>query len=270
MARRRRDTSEVSCVIKYLVFGFNVVFWLIGGAVAAVGIWAWSEKEMFQNIGKITSIPVDPALIFIIVGGIMFLIGFTGCVGALRENTCLLLIFCVSVGIIFFAQLAVGILGFIYRDWFKTQIETQMQTIIVQYRDDPDLQNLIDWVQDSWLKCCGVTGPQDWESNIYFNCSSPSREKCGVPFSCCQPVDGGEGIVNRQCGYDTRDPDLKTLKASALVYNKGCIEAGEAWLQANLIPVAGVAVGIALLQILGICFAQNLRSDILAQKSKWR
>ena len=26
----------------------------------------------------------------------------------------------------------------------------------------------------------------DWEKNIYFNCSSPSTEKCGVPFSCCK------------------------------------------------------------------------------------
>ena len=31
MARRsRRDTTEVSCVIKYLVFGFNIIFWVSG------------------------------------------------------------------------------------------------------------------------------------------------------------------------------------------------------------------------------------------------
>lgn len=49
----------------------------------------------------------------------------------------------------------------------------------------------------------------------------------------------------------------------------GCIPAGEKWLETNLIPVAGAAVGVALLQILGICFAQNLRSDIQSQKAKW-
>ena len=33
----------------------------------------------------------DPALLFVLVGVFMFLIGFAGCVGSLRENTCLLL-----------------------------------------------------------------------------------------------------------------------------------------------------------------------------------
>ena len=28
MPPRRRDRTEVSCVIKYLVFGFNVIFWV--------------------------------------------------------------------------------------------------------------------------------------------------------------------------------------------------------------------------------------------------
>lgn len=36
-------------------------------------------------------------------------------------------------------------------------------------------------------ECCGAFGADDWNLNIYFNCtdSNPSREKCGVPFSCC-------------------------------------------------------------------------------------
>lgn len=35
--------------------------------------------------------------------------------------------------------------------------------------------------------CCGARGPNDWNLNIYFNCTdlNPSRERCGVPFSCC-------------------------------------------------------------------------------------
>jgi len=54
-----------------------------------------------------------------------------------------------------------------------------------------------------------------------------------------------------------------------IINDKGCLPAGEEWLERNLLVVAGVAVGVAFLQILGICFAQNLRADIFAQKSKW-
>lgn len=39
----------------------------------------------------------------------------------------------------------------------------------------------------SQWSCCGARGPNDWNLNIYFNCTdlNPSRERCGVPFSCC-------------------------------------------------------------------------------------
>lgn len=39
------------------------------------------------------------------------------------------------------------------------------------------------------LQCCGIESPDDWDQNVYFNCSSKSvgsREACGVPFSCCK------------------------------------------------------------------------------------
>ena len=61
--------------------------------------------------------------------------------------------------------------------------------MIQSYRDDPDLQNMIDWIQRDWLHCCGVNNYRNWESNIYFNCSSKlvgSVEACGVPASCCR------------------------------------------------------------------------------------
>lgn len=53
----------------------------------AVGFWAWTEKDVFNNISKVTTIALDPAFILICSGTITFIIGFTGCVGALRENT---------------------------------------------------------------------------------------------------------------------------------------------------------------------------------------
>ena len=62
--------------------------------MAAIGIYAWIEKETFDNFGRLTmggALFFDPALLFVLVGIFMFCIGFAGCVGSLRENTGLLL-----------------------------------------------------------------------------------------------------------------------------------------------------------------------------------
>ncbi|XP_005096507.1 tetraspanin-17 [Aplysia californica] len=265
--RSRRDRTEVSCCIKYLMFGFNVLFWVVGLMLLTIGMWAWAEKDVFANVTQLTNITLDPALIFIVVGMSMFSMSFTGCIGALRENTCLLLFFMISLGIIFLMELLIGILGFVYKDWVRDQIQSQVKNMIIKYRDDLDLKNLVDWVQQDWLSCCGVQSYKDWELNIYFNCSSPGVEACGVPFSCCKPNSAQE-LINRHCGFDMMKVE-HDFDRGTKIYTVGCILSGEKWLEINLIPVAGVAVGVALLQILGICFAQNLRSDIHAQRAKW-
>ncbi|BFZ17784.1 hypothetical protein BsWGS_20823 [Bradybaena similaris] len=265
--RSRKDRTEVSCCVKYLMFGFNVLFWAIGIMLLAVGLWAWSEKEVFQNVSRLTNIALDPALLFIVVGTSMFFMSFTGCVGALRENTCLLMFFMISLGIIFITELLTGILGFVYKDWVKDSIHSQVKNMIVNYRDDLDLKNLVDWVQQDWLSCCGVQGYRDWESNIYFNCTSPGVEACGVPYSCCKP-DSQEELRNRHCGFEMMKVE-HDLDRGIKIHTTGCIPAGERWLESNLILVAGIAVALALLQIFGICFAQNLRRDIQAQRAKW-
>lgn len=130
--------------------------------------------------------------------------------------------FSVFLGIIFFLELTAGVLAFVFKDWIKDQLNFFINNNIRAYRDDIDLQNLIDFTQEyvsmcflksavpnppwCWLhlgsstpvfssvsaftlkwECCGAFGADDWNLNIYFNCtdSNPSREKCGVPFSCC-------------------------------------------------------------------------------------
>uniref|UniRef100_A0A9L0JZ53 Tetraspanin 14 n=1 Tax=Equus asinus TaxID=9793 RepID=A0A9L0JZ53_EQUAS len=117
-----------------------------------------------------------------------------------------------------------------------------------------------------WNQCCGAYGPEDWDLNVYFNCSgaSYSREKCGVPFSCCVP-DPAQKVVNTQCGYDVRT-QLKG-KWEESIFTKGCIPALEGWLPRNIYIVAGVFIAISLLQIFGIFLARTLISDIEAVKA---
>ncbi|KAM9794953.1 tetraspanin-17 [Neosynchiropus ocellatus] len=270
MSKKQRQYrgAEVSCCVKYSLFGFNIVFWLLGAAFLAIGLWAWSEKGVLANLQAITDLRgFDPVWLFIVVGAVMFILGFAGCIGALRENTSLLKFFSVFLGLIFFLELTAGVLAFVFKDWIKEQLNIFLNNNVKAYRDDIDLQNLIDFAQ-KYFSCCGAHGPNDWNLNIYFNCtdSNPSRERCGVPFSCCVK-DPAEDVINRQCGYDVRNRKEQDWRDD--IYTKGCVAQFEKWLQDNLIIIAGVFVGIALLQIFGICLAQNLVSDIKAIKANW-
>lgn len=270
LSRFRRDRTEVSVIIKYFLFGFNVIFWLIGCTLIAIGIWAVTEKSNASNIYQLTNSVFDPVSLLLVAGCIIFVIGFFGCVGALRENSIMLILYMICLGIIFLLLVAAAILAFACKDWLKEQIiASSLRDIIPKYRDDPDLQNLIDWVQSEWLLCCGMNSYSDWDLNIYFNCSSPGAEACGVPFSCCVP-DPLAAIQNIQCGYKARSPNAADApQMRSVIYTKGCAEAGDDWFRQYIIPIAGSVVGIAVIQILGICFAWNLFFDIKAQKSKW-
>ncbi|KAH8342774.1 hypothetical protein KR084_012817 [Drosophila pseudotakahashii] len=305
----RRETSEISCCLKYLLFASNVILWLSALVVLSVGIWAWSEKDMFRNITRLHFIALDPAFVLIILGGVTFLLGFMGSVGALRENTCLLAAYAIFLSVLLFAEIGFCAVAFVLKDkgWIKDQATEGLKAFIRHYREDADQQNLIDWIQEDWLQCCGIDGPKDWDSNNYFNCSSiaiGSREACGVPFSCCRRRPH-ELIKNKQCGYDVRKEGypvdrnihergclragedwleahlisvaiccvallvLQGMELSKIIYEKGCVQAGEEWMEHNLIIISTAVIVVMFLQILGICFAQNLRADIYTQKSKW-
>ncbi|XP_037731846.1 tetraspanin-17 isoform X10 [Drosophila subpulchrella] len=210
----RRETSEISCCLKYLLFASNVVLWLSALLVLSVGIWAWSEKDMFRNITRLHFIALDPAFVLIILGGVTFLLGFMGSVGALRENTCLLAAYAIFLSVLLIAEIGFCAVAFVLKDkgWIKNQATEGLKAFIRHYREDADQQNLIDWIQEDWLQCCGVDGPKDWDSNNYFNCSSiaiGSREACGVPFSCCRRRPH-EQIKIKQCGYDVRKDGYQT------------------------------------------------------------
>ncbi|XP_034634740.1 tetraspanin-17 [Trachemys scripta elegans] len=164
-------------------------------------------------------------------------------------------------------QLAAGVLAFVFQDCLKLFIISNVWAC----RGDLDLQNLIDFAQEFW-SCCGAHGPNDWNLNIYFNCTdlNPSRERCGVPVSCSHPVlrllPAGD-IPNTQSGYGVR---LKLeMEQQSFIQTNGRVAQCERQLQDNLIAVAGIFVGIALLQVSGVGLAQNLVSDVEAVKANW-
>ncbi|XP_035981895.1 tetraspanin-14 isoform X46 [Fundulus heteroclitus] len=213
----RYENGEVSCCYKYLMFSYNIIFWLAGAAFIGIGFWAWSEKGVLLDLTQVTKLHgFDPVWLVLVVGGVTFTLGFAGCVGALRENICLLKFFSGVIGFIFFLELTVAVLAVVFQSQVRDWINDFFLQNIKGYRDDIDLQNLIDSVQ-KMNHCCGAKEPDDWNLNVYFSCNetNKSREKCGVPFSCCL-MDPADTVLNTQCGYDVRSkPKVSSVPAES-------------------------------------------------------
>ncbi|XP_069085455.1 tetraspanin-33 [Pleurodeles waltl] len=254
------DFSFVSPTVKFLLFFFNMLFWVIAMVMISIGVYA---QVMKHAEAAIACLAVDPALLLIVVGVLMFLITFCGCIGSLRENICLLQTFAVCLTIVFLLQLAAGVLGFVFSDKARGKVSEVINNAIVHYRDDLDLQNLIDFGQKEF-DCCGGISYKDWSQNMYFNCTveNPSREQCSVPYSCCLPSDR-QSVINTMCGQGMQALDY--LEAGLYIHTNGCIDRLVNWLHTNLFLLGGIALGLAIPQLVGILLSQILANQIRDQ-----
>ncbi|KAI5093906.1 tetraspanin-33 isoform 1 [Silurus meridionalis] len=254
-----QDFSFVSPVVKYLLFFFNTIFWIISVVLMSIGVYARISKHDMA----LACLTVDPSLLLLIVGVFMFFLTFCGCVGSLRENICLLQTFCICLTIIFLLQLVAGILGFVFADKVRYKVTEMIDNAIRHYRDDLDLQNLIDFGQKEF-DCCGGVSFMDWSENIYFNCTkeNPSQESCAVPFSCCL-ISKDEALINTMCGYGMQK--LEMIEASTFIHTNGCVDILVNWIHTNLFLLGGIALGLAIPQLVGILLSQLLINQIKDQ-----
>ncbi|XP_002730486.1 tetraspanin-17-like [Saccoglossus kowalevskii] len=262
--RARQQQGDVNKCVKYSIFFYNFVFWVIGTFLLAFGVWGLVSKQS-ATIDEITGLVVDPMWMFIALGSVIFIVSFSGCIGALRENTCLLNFFCLALGVIMILEITAVVLAFVYRDEVGDLIGDWIENAIYDYTEDPDINFLLDEMQTS-LKCCGANHPDDWDNNVYFNCSSPAVMACGVPHSCCRPEEDG-GVNNKQCGYGIRA--LPEVQWHNYIWIEGCVDLIHFWLLQNIIIITVVIGIILILQIISIFFVRNLVGDIQMIKALW-
>uniref|UniRef100_A0A8C4CL62 Tetraspanin n=1 Tax=Denticeps clupeoides TaxID=299321 RepID=A0A8C4CL62_9TELE len=138
--------------VKYLLFVFNFIFWLSGSLVLAVGLWLRFDPDTSTLLSENGSPETFfiAVYILIIVGGVMMLVGFFGCCGAVRESQCLLGLFFACLLVIFGAEVAGGVFGFLH----KEKVIDEVQSF---YREALANNTAIVNVYKKVLNCCDPT-----------------------------------------------------------------------------------------------------------------
>jgi len=159
-------------VTKYLLFFFNLVFWLIGVFLIAIGVWAQADENFVNVILQVSgeSAPADVAQISVYVkymslfviglGGVITIIALFGCCGAIRESRCCLGMFFALLLICFLVTTVFG--GFLLfvaatgksnddisksiREAFQEVVKMMWQLMSDEDRHQFEMAN----------KCCGI------------------------------------------------------------------------------------------------------------------
>lgn len=202
--------------IRYLMFAFNFLFWLLGCGILGVGIWVRVDENFsrYVNNSEHFNMLYTTAYIFIVVGVLIMVVGFLGCCGAMRESQCMLGIFFALLFIIFAILLGAGIFAVVAKDMVKEVVNKALNEGVEHYFDEGSSQReFMNMVQNDF-ECCGATkGILDYPAD-----KVSTVEPCRRFITPCN------------------DKLFKFVKD-------------------NLLIIAGVAIGVAVILILGMIFS---------------
>lgn len=243
MSGKPRITEMIETLL-YILYNERVlrsVYVLTGVMIISVGTTIYAVYENFSHF--LDPSYFSPATLLIVVGILVFIIAFMGCCGALRESTCMVLVFAVLLSFVLLLELAAAVAAYALQDGIKDLLAEKINVTMHQYEKNEEARFAIDFMQ-SRLRCCGYNNYQDW-NNVPFN-----NTHMDVPDSCCAYL--VDELSDRCYGK----------------YQEGCISRLALIVHRSALYIGTGAVAIALIQLTGIMFACMLGRAIRRQKTE--
>jgi len=229
-------------IVKYLLFAFNLIFVIFGILLIYFGVDLIKPFDRWSEIIK-GDPPGNSAVTLIVIGCIIFIIAFLGCCGALRENHCMLVTFGGIILVILLVELIGAGLILGYRSKVKEAVQEGIDDAMGQYNltnPNSTINKVIDDLQHTF-KCCGANGTHDWDNKVHLKTDE-------YPGSCCNQ--------NSTCTYED-------VKKSGQDF--GCVSKLENDIKAALGVLGGIAIAIALIQLIGVvsacCLGRSIRKE---------
>lgn len=239
-------------IMKSLMFIFNGIVWVLGLVLFVVGIVVLVEGENWNDIIDNKTVPVS--VLLIVVGLVIAIVGFLGCFGAMKQNTGMLLIYAVVLGIIILVQLVAGILAFIFSDEAHDFVQEGLTKGLHDYGVSDSLTKAVDWMQEEY-ECCGVTTYLDYSNGTVAQYwVEEANNGADVPDSCCV-------VYTEGCGEGG-------IADNSNVWDDDCYTKGTDYLLTQGIMVGLVGIGVIILEVVVLLLTFKLREATLLEKKK--
>ncbi|KAG0443821.1 hypothetical protein HPB47_014489 [Ixodes persulcatus] len=267
---------DVGFTRRAIIVGTNLVAMLISLVVMWVSLGTSHSRpgHLISFWGHLLTRPflftfvMHFEVILIVISVLALITSSAGFLGALRENSFLLDVY--HCGIVFFITsiTAFAITLSIFPVALRNHVQKGVyRDFVTSYRDSPDFKNLIDGLQTS-LRCCGFSRDsfRDWEFNQYFSCreDNPSRERCGVPASCCRVNDTATSLLDMLCGSGVLLEGEQ--QAWEKVYTRSCADATLSYVDAHLMGYLLLCIAITLFVVLMLTTSIVLYDEIRSMR----
>ncbi|XP_028310973.1 tetraspanin-9 isoform X2 [Gouania willdenowi] len=154
------------CCVKYLMFIFNVIFWLGGCGLFGVGVWLSFSQAEFSSL-PLSFPSLSAANLLLVAGGITMVTGFLGCLGALKEQRCLLFMFFVILLLLVLTEVTLVLVIHIFHDELDSKAQGQLKEGMKVYSSEPGLKKSWDNVQ-KMLSCHQLLSLVVWLYSIIW------------------------------------------------------------------------------------------------------